>query len=104
MSRSRPRSTQGDGPVLSALIPPHDLAVERAVLGAAVLTPTVLGILSERLTAESFYKDHHRALFTRLLALHTEGRGIDLALVTTALREAGELDAIGGMGAPAGLF
>ncbi len=104
MSRSRPRSTQGDGPVLSDPIPPHDLALERAVLGAAVLTPTVLGILSERLTAESFYKDHHRALFTRLLALHTEGRGIDLALVTTALREAGELDAIGGMAALAGLF
>jgi Replicative DNA helicase len=44
-------------------VPPHDLAAEQAVLGAALLAPGVVGDLAVTLTPADFYQPAHTLLW-----------------------------------------
>lgn len=77
--------------LLTQKIPPHDLGVERAVLGACLLDGPTAERLCVRLQPADFYKERHRQLFEVLAQLVETGRGIALGLVVSACREA-ELD------------
>jgi len=76
-------------------LPPQDLEAERALIGSALLQPTVLDDLTS-LTAQHFYSDAHQRLFRQLRAIHDAGQPIDAAILLDRLRQANELEAIGG--------
>ncbi len=78
--------------------PPHNLAAEQSVLGAALLAPKCLRslIVEEGLRAEHFYRDRHRAIFAAMAAMSDAEQAIDVLTVTAALRSAGTLADIGG--------
>ncbi len=88
---------------MSAPIPPHDLAVERAVLGACLLSRESLGSVLSHLTAGDFYKEGHRTIFDRMNRLCAAGKPVDLLTLSSALQDAGELSYIGGPAELAGL-
>ena len=75
--------------------PPHDLAAERAVLGAILLDPTTLAATAS-LEPDDFHKDAHRIIFATMRRLEAEGRGIDAITVAAALQQAGLFDVTGG--------
>ncbi|GGL05358.1 DUF3987 domain-containing protein [Mangrovihabitans endophyticus] len=75
--------------------PPHDPAAERAVIGAALLNPELLGDLADQLQADDFYRPAHAALWHVLLDLHTAGTAADPITVTAHLAEAGDLARVG---------
>jgi hypothetical protein len=77
----------------------HDLAAERAVLGAALLAPSVvLGDLADQLAPEDFHRPAHAALWRTLVDLHGAGVPGDPVTVAARLAETGGLGRIGGAG------
>ncbi len=77
-------------------VPPHDVAAERAVLGAAMLAPGVVGELASRLGPDDFYRPAHAALWQALCELHAAGTPTDPVAVAAHLAEAGTLGRVGG--------
>ena len=83
-----------DGPVT----PPQNLEAEQSVLGAVLLSDTALPalIIDERLQAADFYRESHGLIFTAMLELHGAGEPVDALTLVEHLKQAGQLDAVGG--------
>lgn len=81
--------------ILDRLLP-QDIGAERNVLGSIMLDPSVLDDIGSRLHPEHFYQDSHQKLYGHLLALRDESRAIDTTLLVAHLKQAGDLEAIGG--------
>jgi replicative DNA helicase len=81
-----------------ALLPPHNLEAEQSVLGAILLADTTLYglVINEGLKPEHFYREQHATIYRAMLALYEESREIDVLTVTEQLRQAGELEQVGG--------
>jgi len=77
--------------------PPHNSEVERQLLGSMVLDPDRLEAVAPLVSTADFYHDAHRRLYNHLLAMRNGGGGaIDETLLLERLKEAGELEAVGG--------
>jgi replicative DNA helicase len=73
--------------------PPHDFTDERALLGAAIVHPDIVGELVTVVRPGDFYRPAHSAIFTALEALHADGRAWDdRALAVEARRLGGEFE------------
>src|SRR5690242_3140387 len=77
---------------------PHSLEAEQAVLGAILLHDDVLGAAAEVITPAHFFRDAHRRIFSRMLALADRRSPVEFTTLTEALATAGELDDVGGRG------
>ena len=77
-------------------LPPQDLDAERAVLAGILLRPDVLDELGNILRPDDFYADAHRRIYTHLQVLYDQKRAVDMLLLLDRLKEAGDLEAIGG--------
>jgi replicative DNA helicase len=89
--RGVPSGVAGD-----ALVPPHDLDAERAVIGAMLVSETAVSVVGEMLVAEDFYSETHRVLYGAMMRLYSRGDPIDQLTLTNELRNIGEFDRIGG--------
>jgi hypothetical protein len=84
-----------------AVAAPHDLAAERAVLGAALLEPDqAMPLLRDQLAAEDFYLRAHQLIYKAILDALDAGTPADakalLFAVGNLLEERGQLDEVGG--------
>src|SRR5918998_343782 len=87
----------GGGP----LAPPQNVEAEQSVLGAVLLSDTALPalIIDERLNSEDFYRESHGRIYQAMLDLHTLGEPVDALTLVEHLKQAGDLDAVGGRAA-----
>ena len=72
---------------------PHNLEVERMVLGYILTT----GELDLEFEAEDFYMESHRKIWRQIDNLAEEGKGPDLMTVVNSLRDSNELETVGGV-------
>lgn len=79
-------------------VPPQNLEAEAGVLGAMLLEESSIAEVVDLLDPASFYKEAHQKIFNCILSLYNERRSIDVITLTDALRQRGELDAVGGAG------
>ena len=79
-----------------ALVPPHDLDAERAVIGAMLVSEAAVSVVGEMIAAEDFYSETHRVLYGSMMRLYSRGEPIDQLTLTNELRSVGEFDRIGG--------
>lgn len=77
-------------------VPPHDLALEQAVLGAAMIDREALPVIIDILRPESFYREAHATIYRACRVLYEKSEPVDQLTVTQQLRASGELDAVGG--------
>jgi len=77
-------------------LPPQSLEAEKGVLGSILLNPVVCDDVALIIRPDDFYADANRKLFTRMLAMHDEGGRIDTVLLVERLKQAGDLEAVGG--------
>ena len=77
-------------------LPPQDLDAEESVLGAMLVSPNAIAIVSEVLRPEDFYRGSHQRLYETMLAMYGEGETIDSITVINALQSRGLLDQVGG--------
>jgi replicative DNA helicase len=87
-------------PALSAevgRIPPHATEVEKAILGAMLLSREAVGQAIEILReADAFYDPKHGKIWTAMMALYERNDPIDLVTVSEELRRASQLEGVGG--------
>ena len=86
-----------DGPVA----PPQNLEAEQSVLGAVLLSDTALPalIIDERLHPADFYREGHGRIYQAMLDLHSLGEPVDALTLVEHLKQAGDLESVGGRAA-----
>ena len=81
-------------------LPPHSLEAEQGVLGCVLLSPPeCLGICIERFKAgsEVFYDLRHRQIYELLLEMYDRKEAVDILTVQQRLKDANQLEAVGGL-------
>ncbi|XTZ18217.1 DUF3987 domain-containing protein [Micromonospora echinospora] len=76
--------------------PAHDHAAEQAVIGAALLNPSVVADLAPTLAPGDFYRPAHGRLWEALCAMHAVGEPVDPIALAARLAETGDLAKVGG--------
>ena len=76
-------------------VPPQNIDAEESVLGGVLLKNDALDEI-EFLVSTDFYREKHRMIFAAMVGLWQDGTPIDLVTLGTALKESGDLDAVGG--------
>jgi replicative DNA helicase len=77
-------------------LPPQNLEAEMSVLGGILLENAALNRAMETLRAEDFYRDAHRRIFDALIILSDRNEPADLVTLTSALKERGHFEEVGG--------
>ena len=81
-------------------LPPHSTEAEQGVLGCILLSPNdSLGLCLEKMKAgaEAFYDLRHQCLFEHLVAMYDGKNPIDLITVQQRLKDANQLESVGGL-------
>lgn len=80
-------------------LPPHSIEAEQGMLGCMLLSPVeAIGVAVEKkVRTDAFYDLRHQSLFLCLLDMWDERTGIDIITVRQRLKDAGQLDQIGGV-------
>jgi len=82
----------------AGIVPPHNLEAEQSVLGAILLSDRAMYrlVIDDGLRPDHFYRERHRAVYRAMLDLYGRAEPVDAITVTEHLRQAGELDQLGG--------
>ncbi len=75
---------------------PHNLDAEKSVLGAILINNEAFNHAAELIDARDFFRDAHRRIFDRMVALSERGDAIDLVTLREELGRAGQLEEVGG--------
>lgn len=78
-------------------VPPQNIEAEQAVLGAMLIDKEAIAKASEILTADDFYREAHRVIFTVMLELYNKNEAVDMVTVTDILKRDNKLEDIGGI-------
>lgn len=76
--------------------PPHDREAEQGVLGAMLLSSSMVLDIVEILTPDDFYNPAHTLIYRAIIDLFAESSEIDPVIVAARLERAGELERVGG--------
>ncbi|MFH0764060.1 MAG: replicative DNA helicase [Candidatus Omnitrophota bacterium] len=77
-------------------IPPQSIDAEMAVLGSMLLDREAISQAVEMLDPSHFYKEAHRRIFSAILKLFDENKGVDIVTLIEELKKSGALDEAGG--------
>lgn len=83
---------------------PQSLDSERSVLGSMFRSNDVIGDVVQILNVDNFYSDAHQKIYKAMLFLYEAGKPVDLVVLTEALKQANQIDDVGGYGALAELW
>ena len=75
---------------------PHNLEAEKSVLGAILIHNEAFNHAAELIDSRDFFRDAHRRIFDKMVALSERNDAIDLVTLKDELQRAGELDEVGG--------
>ncbi len=75
---------------------PQNIEAEEAILGGILLDPDAIERVASDLKPEAFLLKAHQQIFRASLALHEEGKPVDLMTVTTWLADQNLLEQVGG--------
>src|SRR5829696_7178083 len=71
---------------------PHNLEAEKSVLGAVLIDNERFNHAAELIEAKDFFRDAHRRIFEKMIALSERGDAIDFVTLKEELSRASELD------------
>jgi replicative DNA helicase len=75
---------------------PHNLEAERSVLGAILVHNDAFNLAAQVITPDDFYRDAHRRIFDKMIALNERNDAIDFVTLKEELSRSGEVDEVGG--------
>ncbi|MGH9409309.1 MAG: replicative DNA helicase [Vicinamibacterales bacterium] len=75
---------------------PHNLEAEKSVLGAILIHNDAFNHAAELIDSRDFFRDAHRRIFDKMIALSERSDAIDLVTLKEELQRSGELDEVGG--------
>lgn len=77
-------------------LPPQSIEAEKAVLGGLMLDNKAWDRIADKVSDQDFYQTHHRMIFKVIVNLATRSQPLDVLTITDALKNANELENIGG--------
>jgi len=77
-------------------LPPQELDLEEAVLGALMLEKNALTAVVEFLRPDHFYAEQHKEIYTAIIDLFKSSDPVDMLTVAAQLRKNGKLELVGG--------
>ncbi len=77
-------------------VPPQNTEAETSLLGSLLIDKDAIIKIADIVTPEDFYDNRHAIIFSAMLDLYEKRQPIDLLTLANKLREAGELDRVGG--------
>lgn len=77
-------------------LPPHNVEVEKAVLGALLIDRGALIRIAKDIDSKVFYKEENKLVCESILRLYNNGRKVDLLTVVGDLTTNGNIDKVGG--------
>lgn len=78
-------------------VPPQNIEAEQAVLGAMLIDKEAIATATEVLSADDFYREAHRVIFSAMLELYNKNEAVDMVTVTEILKRDNKLEDIGGI-------
>jgi replicative DNA helicase len=75
---------------------PHNLEAEKSVLGAILIHNDAFNAAAEVIDSRDFFRDAHRRIFDRMIALSERGNAIDFVTLKEELSRGGDLEEVGG--------
>lgn len=78
-------------------VPPQNIEAEQAVLGAMLIDKEAIAKATELLSADDFYREAHRVIFSVMLELYNKNEAVDMVTVTEILKRDNKLEDIGGI-------
>ena len=75
---------------------PHNLEAEKSVLGAVLIHNDAFNLAVELIDSRDFYRDAHRRIFDKMIALTERNEVIDFVTLKEELGRSGDLDDAGG--------
>jgi len=75
---------------------PHDDQLERAVIGAIIIEPSVADTVLNILKPEDFYNEKNKAIYETVIEIISEGIALDPLTLKTYLEKKNKLEYIGG--------
>jgi replicative DNA helicase len=75
---------------------PHNLEAEKSVLGAILIHNDAFNAAAEVIDAGDFFRDAHKRIFDRMVAMNERGGAIDFVTLKEELSRVGELEEVGG--------
>lgn len=75
---------------------PHNLEAERSVLGAILVHNDAFNLAAQIVTDRDFFREAHRRIFDKMIALSERGDAIDFVTLKEELSRSGHLDDVGG--------
>ncbi|MBX3715992.1 MAG: replicative DNA helicase [Burkholderiales bacterium] len=87
----------GDTQVESLKLPPHSVEAEQSVLGGLLLSNPSWDRIGDTLGESDFYRADHRVIWRTISRLIEDNKPADVLTVAEALKQNGELDAVGGL-------
>jgi len=92
-----PAPRKADGPVEALRVPPHSIEAEQSVLGGLMLDNDSVASVEDRVSADDFYRHEHKLIFLAITALSSAAKPYDVITVSGWLRDAGQIDKVGGV-------
>ena len=78
-------------------VPPQNIEAEQSVLGAMLIDKEAIAKATEMLSAEDFYREAHRVIFSAMLEIYNKNEAVDMITVTDILRRDNKLEDVGGI-------
>ena len=78
-------------------VPPQNIEAEQSVLGAMLIDKEAIAKATEILSAEDFYREAHRVIFSAMLEIYNKNEAVDMITVTDILRRDNNLEDVGGI-------
>ena len=83
-------------PELFDRLPPHDAEAETGVVGSILIDPNRADDVGGLLSPSMFYNAALGTIYSHLVAMRDEGQAVDVMLLASRLKDAGDLDSVGG--------
>ncbi|MEK7629526.1 MAG: replicative DNA helicase [Patescibacteria group bacterium] len=84
-------------------LPPQSIEAEESVLGALLMDKDAIIRVADILHPEDFYKRSHNLIYNAILLLYEKSEPVDVLSLSNRLKEAGQLESVGGTSYLAGL-
>jgi len=84
-------------------LPPQNTEAEMAVLGSMLIEEDAISVAVEHLSADDFYKEAHKKIFSSIVHLYDQRKAVDLITLVEKLKNDNALEEVGGASYLAGL-
>ncbi|ACV39916.1 replicative DNA helicase [Leptotrichia buccalis] len=75
---------------------PFSIKAEEALLGSIFINPNVMGDIVDVITAEDFYKNNYKLIFSEMVKAYNNGKIIDVLLIIESLKKNEVMEEVGG--------